>query len=40
MTGTEPVVIFLHYMGTGPSDTLARGVRAALDVLGKPAPTR
>jgi hypothetical protein len=40
MTGTEPVVIFLHHMGTGPSDTLARGVRAALDVLGKRPTSR
>ena len=37
MTGTQPVVIFLHYLGTGPADRLARGVRAALDVLGKRA---
>jgi hypothetical protein len=35
MTGTEPVVIFLHYYGTGPAATLARGVRAAVDLLGK-----
>ena len=34
MTGTQPVVLFLHYLGTGPADTLARGVRAAVDVLG------
>ena len=40
MTGTQPVVLFLHYLGTGPADTLARGVRAAVDVLGKPAVTR
>jgi uncharacterized protein DUF1259 len=35
MTGTQPVVIFLHYYGTGPSGTLAEGVRAAVDLLGK-----
>ncbi|BCS32067.1 hypothetical protein TBR22_A12720 [Luteitalea sp. TBR-22] len=35
MTGTQPVVIFLHYLGTGPAERLARGVRAALDVIGK-----
>lgn len=35
MTGVEPVVIFLHYYGTGPAATLARGVRAAVDLLGK-----
>ena len=38
MTGTEPTVIFLHYYGTGPAATLAGGVRAALDVLGRPRP--
>jgi len=37
MTGTSPVVIFLHYYGTGPTDRLAEGVRAAIDLLGKPA---
>ena len=35
MTGTQPVVIFLHYYGTGPAGSLAKGVRAALDLLGK-----
>jgi hypothetical protein len=35
MTGVEPVVIFLHYYGTGPAATLAQGVRAAVDLLGK-----
>jgi hypothetical protein len=41
MTGTSPVVIFLHYYGTGPADRLAEAVRAAVDLLGlpeKPAP--
>jgi Domain of Unknown Function (DUF1259) len=38
MTGTQPAVYFLHYVGSGRADKLARGVRAALDVLGKPAP--
>jgi len=37
MTGTSPVVIFLHYYGTGSTDRLAEGVRAAIDLLGKPA---
>lgn len=40
MTGTQPVVIFLHYLGTGPAERLARGVRAALDVLGAPVRPR
>jgi len=35
MTGTSPVVIFLHYWGRGPAQKLATGVRAAVDVLGK-----
>jgi len=35
MTGGEPVVYFLHYWGTGPTEKLARGFRAALDQLGK-----
>lgn len=35
MTDTRPVVIFLHYYGTGPAVRLAQGVRAALDLLGK-----
>lgn len=37
MTGVRPVVVFLHYFGIGPADSLARGVRAALDQLGRPA---
>jgi hypothetical protein len=37
MTDVKPVVIFLHYYGTGPAAELARGVRAAIDLLGKPA---
>ncbi len=35
MTGVQPVVIFLHYYGTGPAARLAQGVRAAVDLLGK-----
>lgn len=35
MTGSRPMIIFLHYWGTGPADTLAAGVRAALNELGK-----
>lgn len=35
MLGEEPRVIFLHYYGTGPAETLAQGFRAALDELGK-----
>lgn len=35
MTGTQPVVIFLHYWGQGPAAKLAQGVHAAVDLLGK-----
>ena len=35
MTDVEPVVVFLHYYGTGRAATLAAGVRAAVDLLGK-----
>ncbi|CAN5838315.1 hypothetical protein BH18ACI5_BH18ACI5_27620 [soil metagenome] len=35
MTDTRPIIIFLHYYGTGPAATLAQGVRAAVDLLGK-----
>jgi uncharacterized protein DUF1259 len=35
MTGATPVVIFLHYYGTGPASQLATGVRAAINLLGK-----
>jgi hypothetical protein len=35
MTGTSPVVLFLHYYGTGPAEKLARAVRSAVDLLGK-----
>lgn len=35
MTDTRPIVIFLHYFGTGPAERLAKGVRAAVDLLGK-----
>lgn len=35
MFGENPRIIFLHYYGRGPATTLAKGFRAALDVLGK-----
>lgn len=35
MTGTKPMVIFLHYWGRGRASVLAGGFRAALDELGK-----
>ncbi len=33
----EPVVIFLHYWGTGPAEKLATGFKSALDQLGRTA---
>lgn len=38
MTEDRPVVIFLHYWGRGPAETLATGFKAALDQLGKGGP--
>ena len=35
MTSGQPTVFFLHYWGRGRAQTLAEGVRAALDRLGK-----
>jgi len=35
MTDVKPMVVFLHYYGTGPATKLAAGVRAAVDLLGK-----
>ena len=35
MIGTEPDIYFLHYWGEGNAETLARGVRSAIDHLGK-----
>ncbi len=35
MTDVKPTVIFLHYFGTGPAETLAKAVRAAVDQTGK-----
>ena len=42
MTNDRPMIIFLHYWGTGPADKLATGFKAAVDELGKhgAAPTR
>src|SRR5437899_1696230 len=37
MTDTQPTIYFLHYWGTGPANTLARGFKAAVDQLGKGA---
>jgi hypothetical protein len=35
MTGVSPTVIFVHYYGTGEAAALAKGVKAAVDQLGK-----
>jgi Domain of Unknown Function (DUF1259) len=39
MTGDRPMIIFLHYWGTGPADKLAVGFKAAVNELGKHAVT-
>jgi hypothetical protein len=39
MTDVKPVVIFLHYYGTGPAARLAQAVRAAVDLLAKAPPS-
>lgn len=38
MTGGEPTIYFLHYWGTGSTEKLANGFKAALNELGK-SPT-
>ena len=40
MTDVKPVVIFLHYYGTGPAAKLAQAVRGAVDLLGKTPSSR
>jgi len=35
MTADRPMIVFLHYWGTGPADTLATGFKAAVDELGR-----
>jgi len=35
MIGTQPAIIFLHYWGKGDAQKLARGVKSAVDQLGK-----
>jgi hypothetical protein len=35
MTADRPMIIFLHYWGTGPAEKLATGFKAAVDELGK-----
>jgi hypothetical protein len=37
MTNSQPAIYFLHYWGTGPTEKLANGFKAALNELGKPA---
>ena len=34
MTGEEPRIVFLHYWGLGSTESLSRGLRAALDLTG------
>jgi hypothetical protein len=40
MVGTQPAIYFLHYWGKGPADKLASGVKAAVDLLGKPSTAK
>jgi hypothetical protein len=35
MTSDRPMIVFLHYWGTGKADKLASGFKAAVDELGK-----
>ena len=35
MTADRPMIMFLHYWGTGPADKLATGFKAAVNELGK-----
>lgn len=35
MTGTKPMIVFLHYWGKGSPASLAKGFRAALDITGQ-----
>jgi len=37
MTTSQPAIYFLHYWGTGPTEKLASGFKAALNELEKPA---
>lgn len=38
MAGEQPRILFLHYWAVGPVDSLARGVRAALEVTAAKPP--
>jgi hypothetical protein len=40
MAGEQPRILFLHYWGIGPAESLAQGLRAALDVTAVAAPKR
>jgi hypothetical protein len=35
MTNDRPMIVFLHYWGTGPAEKLATGFKAAVNELGK-----
>ena len=39
MTSTQPTIYFLHYWGTGPTEKLANGFKAAVNELGKAQAT-
>jgi Domain of Unknown Function (DUF1259) len=40
MAGEQPRILFLHYWGIGSAESLAQGLRAALDVTRDPGPAK
>jgi len=40
MAGEQPRILFLHYWGIGPAESLAQGLRSALDVTRSAAPAK
>ncbi|PYQ53517.1 MAG: hypothetical protein DMF78_08750 [Acidobacteria bacterium] len=40
MAGEQPRILFLHYWGIGPAESLAQGLRAALNVTSAAAPAQ
>lgn len=38
MIGEQPQLLFMHYQGHGEAEALARTIRRALELLGKPKP--
>jgi len=40
MAGEQPRILFLHYWGIGPAESLAQGLRAALNVTSAAVPAQ